>query len=401
MKIVFLLSLNMTRPGPSLHILTSLIKTLADEGHAVHIIEEQAPGEGALPQTLSGHRNISVDAVPVPAQEKGNFVKRYIAKSRYAARTGKYLARHKDADLVYVHSCNTQAIFAYLVRRVAKGAKLVLNVQDIFPLNAAAIGALKLGGLVYRITACLQRYGYRKADSVITLSEDMRLSLIEEGASADKTNVIALWSYSDDVEPIMDEDNRFLAMHPELKDFFRALYAGNIGTMQNVELILDAAALLLDEPRVRLVIVGGGARKAALEDQAVSRGLTNVLFYEAVPGEHAIDLYSMASVNLITLAPGVIKTAFPSKTTACFAVARPIIAAVDTDSQYARMVEACDKCSVVDPSSPEALAERILKNLQEGVGGLSEGARALYRQKFSQQAGTRQHVDLFKRLVRG
>lgn len=396
MKITFLLSLNLTVPGPSVHILTSLLSSLADAGHAVRVVEPRPAGAGVLPPALEGR--VDATALPVKAQDKRNFAARYLAQARYALSTRRAL---RDADLVYVHSSNTPALFAYLVRHACPRARLVVNVQDIFPENAATIGALNPKGLMYRTFRRMARYAYRRADAVTTLSEDMRRTLIAAGAPEERTHVLGLWSYGDDIGCVDEADNRFLAAHPEERGFFRALYAGNVGAMQNVELILDAAERLLPEARVRFLIVGDGARKAEHERRAREHGLTNVRFYPMQDSSLAVDLYSMADVNLITLAPGVIATAFPSKTTTCFAVGKPVIAAVDPTSDYAKMVAGCDKCFALDPADGAALAERIRKNFEEGVGGCSEGARALYRSMLSQEAGIARHIALFEQLVSG
>ena len=69
------------------------------------------------------------------------------------------------------------------------------------------------------------------------------------------------------------------------------------------------------------------------------------------PSEMAVHVYSMAHVNLITLAKGVTATAFPSKTAICCAVGRPILAAVDPASQYGAMIGRLEGCGVVPPGT--------------------------------------------------
>ena len=65
-----------------------------------------------------------------------------------------------------------------MVKRLLPKARLTYNVQDIFPENAAYIGSAK--GIVYKILSAEQRYAYRHADQIITISEDMKELLIEK-----------------------------------------------------------------------------------------------------------------------------------------------------------------------------------------------------------------------------
>lgn len=139
-----------------------------------------------------------------------------------------------------------------------------------------------------------------------------------------------------------------------MRDYFRVVYAGNVGQMQNVDVLLEAARQLGGEERILLMVVGGGVRAEALKERA--RDVPNLRFYPMQPSEMAAHVYSMAHVNLITLAKGVTATAFPSKTAICCAVGRPILAAVDPDSQYGAMIGRLEGCRVVPPGDGAALA---------------------------------------------
>ncbi|MEG2135040.1 MAG: glycosyltransferase family 4 protein [Clostridia bacterium] len=404
MKCLLILSLGFDQSGPSIHLLTSLIEGLCQKGHFVHVIEEHhANASGSdLPDRLKGTGRVTYDALPVVAQPKNSFAARYLEKYRYARRTAPLIKAHADADIVYVHSCNTLGTFQRLSRKYLPRAPLVLNVQDIFPENSLAAGILTKSHPAYKVLAFLQHRAYRAADAIVTLSEDMKKTLVSLGANPAKVHVISLWSYADDMPMIEDVDNLFLQKFPAETGVFRAVYAGNVGTMQNVELILRAALLVKDRPGIRFLIVGNGARLLASQRFAAENALHNVHFYPMQPPEMAPHIYAMAHVNLITLAPGVIYTAFPSKTTTCCAMARPIIACVDAGSDYARMIAACDHCAVCDCTDAQALAAHILQCAQASLGGArttSAGARALYQGQLSACLGIAQHTALFECLT--
>ena len=78
------------------------------------------------------------------------------------------------------------------------------------------------------------------------------------------------------------------------------------------------------------------------------------------PSELAPYIYSVSDINLITLKKGVIYTALPSKTAICLSVQRPIIACVDSDSEYAKMLKTYGVAEISESGDEKALADKIL-----------------------------------------
>ena len=70
--------------------------------------------------------------------------------------------------------------------------------------------------------------------------DDMKDFIVTKGVDDQKIEVIYNWGYSDEVVNIPWEQNKFVQKYDLEKDFY-AVYAGNIGKMQNVELIVRAA----------------------------------------------------------------------------------------------------------------------------------------------------------------
>ncbi|MDO4547348.1 MAG: glycosyltransferase family 4 protein [Clostridia bacterium] len=393
MKLLFILSIGLDVPGPSVHILSSLFEELSKR-HEVRVILKKHANGHPLPSSLeaSGVSFQFIESAPVG---KSNLAMRYIDQLRYVKKVSVLLPGNSDCDAVYVHSNTAQLAFCRAIRRHIKGAKLVLNVQDIFPENMACAGLISNRHPVYLAMSFMQHRAYRAADAVITLSDDMKRTI--ESSGAQNVEIIPLWSYDDEVSTVPESDNRVLREYPELKGRFLAVYAGNTGNMQNVEIILEAAKLLADVPSVSFAIVGDGVRLERLKAIKTANKLENVVFLPMQPNTLAPDVYSMAGVNLITLKKGVINTAFPSKTTTCLAVGRPIIACVDNDSNYADMIRELDNCRVVPCDDAKALAGAILA-IRDSRAHISEKARKLYAERLTPSAGIAMHEALFTRL---
>ena len=123
---------------------------------------------------------------------------------------------------------------------------VVSMLQDVWPDNAVASGLISQGGLIYNFFEGWQKKVYKKSDKLICISDDMKKFIANKGVPLEKISVIYNWGYTDEAVDIAWEDNKFVRKYALSKDIFYAVYAGNIGRMQNVELIVRAAEKLKD-----------------------------------------------------------------------------------------------------------------------------------------------------------
>ena len=203
-------------------------------------------------------------------------------------------------------------------------------------------------GIVYKILSAEQRYAYRHADQIITISEDMKELLIEIGADSQKTDVVYNWSYTDNLYRYEDVYNEKIEKYLSTGKF-NVVYAGNIGAMQNVDVVVETAKLMQDEEDVHFHIFGDGMYKERLQHEA--EGLSNISFWPMQPSELAPSIYAMADVNVIPLAPNIYRTALPSKTATCIACQKPIVMAIGKESVFGRKLSQVEAVKLVDSSN--------------------------------------------------
>ncbi len=399
MKILFVLNHEFHAARPSNHLFETLISGMLSAGWEVHTIEKhgkeqtsesvgQVPGFEKLSRHVCRLRNV----------DKGRLARRYLADLTYVLLCIRHYRQNRNADVVFLQSCNMAYFHIFFIERLMK-KPVLYNVQDIFPLNASMVGMMRKEGLLYRALSFLQRQAYQKADMIITISEDMRSSLVGEGVPDNKIHVIYNWSYSDQVIEIADESNRFLIDKGITDAGFKVVYAGNLGAVQNVDIALKAAEILKTINGIRFYVIGGGVRKNKLMKFAEENELVNVTFYPMQPSEYAPHIYSMADLNIIPLAKGIIKTALPSKTAFCLSCGKPIIACVDTDSKFSQMLGACENCHVVGSDDAEGLAACILQNFNEGRKCRSLEERELFKNVFSKEANSAEYIRLIKEMA--
>ena len=318
------------------HIMRDIILGLLERGHEVNLIQKQYLDIPQYPQQFDKYfgKQLQVHNIKFEKKAKADLKARYLADLSYYRQACKWMKKNKP-DKVFLQSCNTAFFTVFYAKYILK-CPLLYNEQDIFPENAYFAGILSERSMVYKVAHALQKYAYKNATALSTISDDMKSTIVTRyGISEDKVQVIYNWGH-EELKAHSEQDNVFLKKYPKKPGEFRVVYAGNLGKMQNVELILETAALMKDEEEVSFYIVGGGVNEEQLKTFAKEKELNNVTFVGMQPPEEVADLYAAADVNVIPLQKGLIYAALPSKTADCLIAGKPIITCVDDESKFAK-----------------------------------------------------------------
>ena len=356
------------------HIMRDIIIGLLERGHKIDLIQKQYLEIPQYPQQFEKYfgKQLQVHNIRFEKKEKADLKGRYLADLLYYMKACRLLNRNKP-DKVFLQSNNTAFITVFYAKHILK-RPLLYNEQDIFPENAYFAGTLSESSPVYRVAHALQKYAYKNATVLSTISDDMKATIVTRyGIPSDRVQVIYNWGH-EELKAHCEDDNVFLKKYPKKSGEFRVVYAGNLGKMQNVELVLEAAALMKDEPAVSFYIVGSGVNEEQLKAFAKRKKLTNVNFVGMQPSEEVADLYAAADVNVIPLQKGLVYAALPSKTADCLIAGKPIITCVDDESQFAKLCNdngicnsGTDSAAILRKLIIERKLERTETNLYKSV----------------------------------
>lgn len=358
MKILFWLSIGMDRRTPSEHLLTDMVEALYKRGHTVHILQKNTKGPlGSLPKRMV-ELGVETKRIECSMSQKGNLAGRFMVDVLYVFKCLKWLRKHKEFDRIFMQSSNVAGAQTRLLRYVQKTVPVIFNVQDIFPENAVYCGKMKKNGFLYKCFSFMQGHAYRYASSIITISEDMKDQLVEIGTPADKVEVVYNWSYRDTMYDPSEIDYSCLDGIID-RSKFNVVYAGNIGVMQNVEIVVRAAAEMKGDKDVCFHVIGDGAYRKKMERLASDLQADNVCFHDMMSSDCAPVIYSAADVNIIPLAENIYRTALPSKTATCLACGKPILFAIGNGSKFGEKVSEHVDARVIGSDDVEGLCEAI------------------------------------------
>jgi putative colanic acid biosynthesis glycosyltransferase WcaI len=287
---------------------------------------------------------------------------------------------------------------AALVAGARFRAPLVMLFQDLFPEVTALLPDFHSD----TINAALQRINCflcRRAARIIALGQTMERRLIDnKGADPDKITVIANWADTTAIAP-GPKRNSFSEAHG-LADSFVVMHSGNIGLSQNLETIVEAAALLRDVPDLTVVFQGEGVKKAELEQRARALELTNVRFLPYAEKRVLTDAFAAADCFVVSLQRGLAGYIVPSKLYGILAAGRPYVAAVEPDCEVTTLTRQHECGLTAEPGNARDLADRILELYRdrELARRLGQNARTAGL-SFDRRTQVARYAELFRRLA--
>jgi glycosyltransferase involved in cell wall biosynthesis len=188
---------------------------------------------------------------------------------------------------------STPHLFAALAAlRLARrlGVPFVLEVRDLWPESLAVGGASR--GVGYHGLSAIAKYLYRKADHIIVLARGVADYLEQRGVPRERLSVIP-----NGADVSMYAAARNVNGHVGLK----LVYAGAHGPANGLDMVLDAARELRDDPGIEFVLVGDGPSRHTLRARAQHERLTNVHFEEPVAKSAMPDMLARCDVGLMVL----------------------------------------------------------------------------------------------------
>jgi putative colanic acid biosynthesis glycosyltransferase WcaI len=162
----------------------------------------------------------------------------------------------------------------------------------------------------------------------------------------------------------------FRRRHGFAEDEFLAVYAGNLGVKQGLEVLLETAALLQDQ-RIRFLICGDGAQREALAARAREMKLPNFSMLPLQAGRDYRALLVGADVCFITQQAGAGNSFFPSKLLGLLAESKTVVTVAAPECELAHALREGNFGVNVPPGQPRELAS-VLDALAKDPARLAE-----------------------------
>jgi len=343
----------------------ALCEHLHREGHEVHMVTSFAyyPAWRKAPEDRALFRTDDVRGVPVHrcwhyVPRKANALKRIVHEGTFVLMSFlRQLTLPVPDAYVVVSPPLLLGAAAWLLGKI-KRRPFVFHVQDLQPDAAAGLGMLKQGLLV-RALYWLESFAYRKAVRVSGITPGMLDAYRRKGVAEEK---LVLFPNGVALPDLLTAPGRgaFRKRFGFAEKDFLAVYSGNLGVKQGLDVLVEAARHL--SPGIQIVICGEGAQRNALAQMIREHELHNVSLLPLQPDAGYREMLVDADVCVITQQRGSGGFFFPSKLLTTLAWEKPVLTVADRESELVRALDDGRFGVNVEPGHPEKLA-RALEHL--------------------------------------
>lgn len=261
-------------------------------------------------------------------------------------------------DLVVATSPQFFAAIGGWALSVVKWRPFVFELRDLWPASIMAVGAMKKT-FVIRLLEHIELFLYRRADAIIPVTHAFKKDLIERGIDGAKIHVVINGVDLSRYAP--QQRDAKIASEFDLQDKFVAGYMGTHGMAHALPKVLEAAELLLDEPRIAFFFAGAGAERSKVEQIVAEKKLHNVRMIPRQPKERMPQLWSLCDVSIVPLRDTpVFSTVIPSKIFESMAMGVPILMSLP-EGEATGMIKSAGCGICVAPENPRDMADALLK----------------------------------------
>lgn len=206
-----------------------------------------------------------------------------------------------------------------------KRAHFVLDIRDVWPAAAVALGVLRKG-VALKAAEWLERFLYRRSDLITVVTRGF-CDYLNDIHAIPQTRVkwIPNGTVSHIFRPFESTELRRL---PGFNDKFIVAFAGNLGLAQGLDIVIEAARRINDQDAIAFVLIGAGPCREGLEEQARLHQLSCVRFLDQVPAAQVVGLLNSADALLAPLRDSshwVFQTFLPVKMFDYMACGKPVL----------------------------------------------------------------------------
>lgn len=365
----------------------AMAQSLIKNGHQVTMVcgsfsNGQTGLTGAF---INGMRRGNVDGIEIIEFELSysnnlTFAQRVSLFLSFAYKSVK-VAMTEKYDVIFATTTPLTASIPGIAAKWLRRKPFVFEVRDLWPELPKAMGVIK-NPIILWLMSLLEWVSYHSADRLIGLSPGIVDGIISRGIKREK---VAMIPNGCDLDIFAIEPDGWRPKGVEKTDLM-AIFTGTHGLANGLDAVIEAASELQNrkQQEIKLVLVGNGMKKAALQKRAQELKLSNVIFHDSVDKTKLAGLMSEADIGLQILAnvPAFYYGTSPNKFFDYIAAGLPVLN--NYPGWLAELIKQEDAGYTVSPESPIQFADALEKAAlnREKLKQMGKNAQALAKREF-------------------
>lgn len=283
-----------------------------------------------------------------------------------------------------------------------KGAKVIYNVQEIYPDFLVNQGGLKLKPVI-SILKWMEALVYNHSHAVTTIDSVFFQTILPRFKDQEKLHIIPNFVDTELFKPVsemsIELDRNFF---PVKNDILKLMYAGNIGHAQDWEPLLAVAKTMANE-KVEFWVVGEGVMKEYLETQIRINNIKNIHLIPYQRREQMPSLIAYADIHFIFMSPEMEGQGFPSKVYTIMACSKPLLVISGKNTPIYNFLEPIKCAFLIDSSDFEVKCNRITDFLTQTnkikINEMGQNGYSIIEKEYSKNIVSQKYVDLADKIL--
>lgn len=376
----------------------AMARKLIEQGHTVTMVcGSNTTGTTGLEGPFHrGQRRGTVDGIKVVELDlaysnNDGFMKRALTFLLFAWRS-IIIALTEKYDVVFATTTPLTAGIPGIFARWLRNKPFVFEVRDLWPELPREMGVITNPAVLWAM-GILEWASYRSANRLVGLSPGIVEGIRKLGVPAER---IALVPNGCDLDIFTEKAEPWLP-NGVLGSDLVAVFAGTHGVANGLDAVLDAAMELKRRERtnIKILLIGDGKLKPALQARAKRESLTNVVFHDPVKKADLAGLMRAADLGMQVLAnvPAFYYGTSPNKFFDYISAGLPVLN--NYPGWLAEMIER-EQCGfVVPPADAVAFAKALEQAAddRELLPAMGQRAKALAKREFDREIMASEWVD--------
>jgi len=345
---------------PQAYPYAQMLKDIAEKISSQHDVSVLTTDSGDISEknlrkVWAVSNNIDVQALSLGAEKRAGIVRK-IFNSLYFGAWIFYKLFFTKTDVVMV-ATTPPIVIAMIVRWVSyfRKFKYIYHCQDIHP-EAMLLGGNIQESIKYNVLLNIDKKNVNKAWKVITLSEDMKRTLLQRGCKISHVEIINNFIFDSGDDPIVDNVNRTK---------MKFLFAGSLGRLQNLQVLMESLVLLKHREDMQFIFMGDGIMYKEMVQCKKDHKLDNVKFLGQRSLQEAVTAMHNADIGIVSIGSNISSVAYPSKTMMYLGNGLPVLALVDKDTQIYTFIKKEGIGEAIAPLSAKEIANAIEKFVEK------------------------------------
>ena len=276
-----------------------------------------------------------------------------------------------------------------------KKCKVVYNVQEVYP---DILGMKE--GFAYNFLSKMEHRIYAKSDAVTTIDKVFYDTIAPRFKDVSRLHIIPNFVDSDLYRPGVGHTDLSSELFPQT-DSLKVLYAGNIGLMQDWEILVDVAQRTADKA-IEYFVIGEGAVKQWLESEKKSKGLSKLHVLPYQRRDLMPQILDYSDVQFIFMRPGTDGQGFPSKVYTVMACGKPLMVSSGDNTPIVNFLfeVGCAELFTSSEGRAEQMADWLSNVSKEELCEMGDRGRSVVMEKYTKEIVTGQYVELIDSLLK-